>query len=219
MSSEQLASIDLGMTNYEAQRFHSKSVGEPFILNRYEGLGITLGTNVDFGLSVATPSTDKASHRVLAINDGSWVTISGSLIKLIGHTAAVNTWTTLFTISLDNTSPNYCSALALLRPHPGAVRFATVNGAGTSGDDGIGASAEWMGGHAISFVTTGTIGDGAATPLMGICRILATGADTYDVQALFTAAQTNPGASGTRPCFGIHLRYPAAPVSRANNLA
>lgn len=228
MSSEQLASTDLGPVNYQAQRFHSEAVGEPFQLTGFWGNAITAGILTTFAVDNTTANSSKCVPRITAIHDGTWVTISGAGARADATTTAANTWVTLFTISCAEAATS-SSAINLLRPHPGAVRLATnyssgavlANGAGCSNDADIAANTEFIGGTAMTSTADNYRLGGGTGAVVGLCRIVAlTDLNTFAVQAIFNADLTSGGVyDATMPHLAFHLRYPACPVSRIFNLA
>lgn len=223
MANERLASIDLGLTNYEARTFHSKSVGDAMILNGYIGHGITIGATTGADLNelgtTTTDIDDKANHRIIAINDGSWVFISGAnFYRTDNSTFAANTWMTFLRITLDNTSASNSANLELLRPHPGVVAFVDeAGGAGILADPGIAPASELICGTCYAATGAAVIGAGTGGSA-GVVRILPRSATVFDIQGIFGAALTDAGTLAN-PTIAFTLRYPAAPVSRGYNLA
>jgi hypothetical protein len=193
-----------------------KGIRAPFIesalkitdLKGLVGAGITLGTN----LAVTANATDIDNHLV-AVNDGTFVTISGALGKLDDHATTINTWTTLFTLSTVSGSSGVNLEARSLKPHSAIVGLDADQDeidAGTVGT-GLVRGRSWICGPISMQIAAVALGGGTSAAVPGLVRVICTAANTYEFQYILNAATSDPNTAVNYSC-AFTLRYPVEPI-------
>lgn len=193
----------------QASYFESRGALTPINLKNLVGAGITLPS----GLSVTSYGSDYDNHFT-AINDGTYVTISGAFARADNYALVVGTYGTLFTLTTASGSSGDNAESRLLKPAAALVdvdaKQETID-AGTAGT-GVTAGKTYICGDILSMTPTATttIPAGGGTCAMGMIRIRCSAANTYVFEYISSAAVGDSGGAVAESCI-FKIRYPVQP--------
>jgi hypothetical protein len=182
-----------------------------------------LGAKGSITYDLATPDGTHNSGEIVAINDGTWVTVSGNC-ALTNSAAATTTgaWYCLCRFDCEDSDE---ADFKLLRPHPAVLGTGYGSATGTA-QSGIASCRSWNCGFGFATLTAEIDVDKAdANGTVGtVFRIIAVAANKYAILVRFVGAEdgTAPDytvaaatASGiNRICF--NWSWPAAPLDDLN---